>query len=1175
MITMVAGRSVPLISQHLRHIAIFCLCPAFAVAIARAETERSTPDHRTLAAVGELIGEDVLTLNAREICRRTASLSDVDRFTQLADWVFPSTTHRTLRLQAAFQPANLASRIHASSEQRKESQSPFDHNLASPVFDLLDVAAKLNRLPELRERLSAVRAPSTNEQRRAVMALSILIAMQTDGESPAIDQGVAALSELIKTSTATNLQAFWPETLVVALGMQLCPRHPAIGDLLMLITSERTERGFPQGHPEWHGLIWSLSQQHSYGLTHPDQTASELSSTAALKQWRSNPRQRGYSRSTGFPQSLWNRDGSQISHVGGHEEDYLLYQSPLLGDFAIDFETPAEGQAQVLAGGNSFGPQWIDHIIYGDLRRGAQPGPLAPPLNHLDAWVHCRVEFRGDVRSMFINGRCVRTDSTSRSRDPWIGIHSWSRGRGGIRDVRITGQPIIPDSISLVFQSDLPGWHSYQEDSVGFAEAAWRFEPSENIATDGNNGTAAGQIIGRHFSWIPGTDCERLLRYHRPLIEDGAVEYEFFYEPGRAMSYPALDRMAFIIDSQQVMIHRITDDRHEQDDLSPDNVLSANVPSNKDAAQAPADSTGLPLIENAWNRLRVAVAGQTAFLELNGQQIHQRIMEPENSRHFGVFYFADRGEARVRNLVMTGHWPKSLPPLKDQELADRTVTTIDSTTAELGPVFHHDFSAGLPEQYFLIPADNRGGQILVTPDGLQCMQTSNGPSTSSRVTPLFEVHGDFDVSVGFDSWRTSNSDFCGSSMVVTTATGHRFAVTRRVQSKTRHWAVLEWAIPKGNGEFARHYETLMTEATGGRLRAVRLGDDWHALFADSDTSIYRLIGSVNMPGSATEPASLEMFSVSGESGTTQFTWKDLRIATDELMTLPDARTTQKVSVFVMNADGSNLRRVSVPGADDPGHGSPDWSPDGKQILYDSWRGSANASRIFLVNSDGTNSHEVGSGSMATFAPDGKRIAFSGAQGMSIMNTDGTGLDVISTSGWGAQWSPDGQSIAFGDHQRVDGKTRANIAIANVKTRQVRHVLEGEHAARYAQVIWNMEWSPDSRRICFKAGLASGGEELAITSVAGSNREFQVLTDSPVETDPSWHPDGSRILVAMPSPKHSGVIRLFVYDLAEKSFTYLTGQPSYQNNNSGVWSPNGKQISFISLSEPERVRWKPE
>lgn len=52
--------------------------------------------------------------------------------------------------------------------------------------------------------------------------------------------------------------------------------------------------------------------------------------------------------------------------------------------------------------------------------------------------------------------------------------------------------------------------------------------------------------------------------------------------------------------------------------------------------------------------------------------------------------------------------------------------------------------------------------------------------------------------------------------------------------------------------------------------------------------------------------------------------------------------------YIVNADGSNLRRMDIPANT---YSAPTWSPDGRQILFDSWR--EGASGIYVMNADGS------------------------------------------------------------------------------------------------------------------------------------------------------------------------------------------------------------------------------
>ena len=83
-----------------------------------------------------------------------------------------------------------------------------------------------------------------------------------------------------------------------------------------------------------------------------------------------------------------------------------------------------------------------------------------------------------------------------------------------------------------------------------------------------------------------------------------------------------------------------------------------------------------------------------------------------------------------------------------------------------------------------------------------------------------------------------------------------------------------------------------------------------------------------------------------------------------------------------------------------------------------------------------------------------------------MNADGTGRQLIDASGWGSQWSPKRNEIAY----TVNEQRRAELVVYDV-AKQQRRTLPLENA--YSQIYWGLTWSPDGKWICFKGNLTGG------------------------------------------------------------------------------------------------------
>jgi Tol biopolymer transport system component len=227
---------------------------------------------------------------------------------------------------------------------------------------------------------------------------------------------------------------------------------------------------------------------------------------------------------------------------------------------------------------------------------------------------------------------------------------------------------------------------------------------------------------------------------------------------------------------------------------------------------------------------------------------------------------------------------------------------------------------------------------------------------------------------------------------------------------------------------------------------------------------------------------------------------------------------------IVNPDNEAIRRIESP---DPALTlfCSAWSPDAKRLACGSFSDDPSRNGIYTIRtSDGRGltritSNPAGLDFIGDWSPDGKRLVSirldstrpdDANEAIFVVNVDGSGLRRISQRGSGmgllAGWSPDGRTIAFSASGRLyavhpDGTGLAQIVLGGIDPSSVVSAADPS-------------WSPDGTKIVFEMRTAPSQGGTASINIFTANADGggvqQVTHDTSItfqDDSPDWgtHP----------------------------------------------------------------------
>ena len=246
-------------------------------------------------------------------------------------------------------------------------------------------------------------------------------------------------------------------------------------------------------------------------------------------------------------------------------------------------------------------------------------------------------------------------------------------------------------------------------------------------------------------------------------------------------------------------------------------------------------------------------------------------------------------------------------------------------------------------------------------------------------------------------------------------------------------------------------------------------------------------------------------------------------------------------LFTMRPDGSDLTQLTF---DDTDKSSPQWSPDGTQILFVGEGGSDFGLDIWIIVADGTNPSNLtqnrGDDTDPSWSPGGERIVFASTRLgprrlLYSMDADGANPERITrtnTEEYGPAVSPDGEFIIFSSSARSRPPNLATRTFEGINPGPVDPALRDREAL-------DPDWNPMGQTVAFTR-IEGDRSSIYLIEIDSGGDVSLSLTGGPRDEHPSWSADGRWLAY---TSTFGGNSEIWIIDSTAGQANNLTNDPA--------------------------------